>query len=134
MAQAPVVTDPVAAMSTRVQEARAEILKQHCFIRIEEAGEQCRSLLSQGRLFTVPLGDGSEVLLRYQFGTDMQPLQMIGNVLQAFNGSRSGWSLAHWFASGNGWIQGSPRPVDALASEPDEVLRAAQMDAMKPGA
>jgi hypothetical protein len=38
-----------------------------------------------------------------------------------------GWSLAGWFVRGNGWLAGE-RPLDLLATAPQQVLAAARAD------
>lgn len=50
-------------------------------------------------------------------------------MLEAFGSRKSPWKLALWFASNNGGLPGSARPVDLLASDPQAVVETAQRDA-----
>ena len=51
-------------------------------------------------------------------------------ILRLFLLGLYGWmALALWFASNNGGLPGSARPVDLLASDPQAVVETAQRDA-----
>lgn len=60
-------------------------------------------------------------------GNGYVPAKELKSVLQEFKGSRSGWHLAYWFASVNGYL-GGQRPQDLLKIVPDKVLAAAKDD------
>lgn len=53
-----------------------------------------------------------------------QPLPVIKQVLDIFDGTRTPWSLAARFATGNSWL-GGRRPKDLLTSDPQAVTDAA---------
>lgn len=53
------------------------------------------------------------------------PAKELRLVLRAFEGRRSGWDVAYWFASVNGYL-GGQRPQDLLKAEPGRVLAAAK--------
>jgi hypothetical protein len=48
----------------------------------------------------------------FQF-EDGQPLETVGKVLALLGERKSGWQLAFWFTSPNGWLDGK-RPVDVI--------------------
>lgn len=49
---------------------------------------------------------------------------MIKRVLEIFDGTRTSWALAAWFASNNSWL-GGRKPKDLLNSDPQAVAEAA---------
>lgn len=65
----------------------------------------------------------------FQFGEDMRPLPIVGNVLCILRQvqSRSDWDNAMWFFGANGWL-GGPSPMDVLTSEPKLVIKAAEQE------
>lgn len=54
-----------------------------------------------------------------------KPYQELSPILQVFNGTKSGWGLAFWFAGLNSFLD-DERPQDLLAAAPDRVLAAAR--------
>ncbi|MBB5578042.1 MULTISPECIES: hypothetical protein [Rhizobium] len=68
---------------------------------------------TKGKVFSVKHG-GSEYFPAFQFD-DGQPIETIGQVLTRLGEKKSGWQLAFWFTSPNGWLDGK-RPVDVLAN------------------
>ena len=56
-----------------------------------------------------------------------QPIETVAKVLALFGEKKSGWQLAFWFTSPNGWLAGK-RPVDAL-KDGDVVVSAAAREA-----
>lgn len=55
------------------------------------------------------------------------PAKELKRILQEFRGSRSGWGLAYWFASVNGYL-GGHSPQDLLNIAPEKLLEAARAD------
>jgi hypothetical protein len=86
------------------------------------------------QVFAVPHPDKSarerDVYPAFQF-EDHKPIKAVQAVLEAFGDRRAPWKLALWFTSNNGWLPGSARPVDLLASDPQAVIEAAQRDAQE---
>ena len=54
-----------------------------------------------------------------------KPYQGLGQILEVFNGTKSGWGLAFWFAGLNSFLD-DERPQDVLATAPELVLAAAK--------
>ena len=57
--------------------------------------------------------------------SDYRPLKVLAEVLRNFEGQKSGWGLAYWFASVNSFL-GGKRPQDLLATVPQQVIAAAR--------
>ena len=76
----------------------------------------------EGRLFAVRRA-GVDLYPSFQFA-DGAPLPVIKDVLAALPGHMTGWQIAMWFGSGNGWLDGA-EPQDRL-SDPDAVVDAAR--------
>jgi hypothetical protein len=77
-----------------------------------------------GRIFGVE-HRGKTVFPAFQFDPDGRPKALVGRVLEAL-GPRSGWQIASWFTTPNGWLADDRRPVDLMDSDPDAVLAAAR--------
>lgn len=69
---------------------------------------------------------GAEYFPAFQF-EDGQPVDTVGKVISILGEKKSGWQLAFWFTSPNGWLHGK-RPADVL-KEADLVARAAAHEA-----
>jgi len=80
---------------------------------------------TKGRVFSVKHG-GAEYFPAFQFN-DGQPVETVGEVLAMLGERKSGWQLAFWFTSPNGWLDGK-RPVDVLVNG-DAVTQAAAREA-----
>jgi poly(hydroxyalkanoate) granule-associated protein len=81
----------------------------------------------EGKIFTVR--DGEDVFVpSFQFDERGHPRPAVARVIQLLGGTTSEWGLALWFVSNNGWIDGK-RPVDLLASAPEDVVEAAERSA-----
>ena len=84
------------------------------------------------QVFAVPHPDKAardrDVYPAFQFENG-RPIKVVHEVLEAFAGRKGPWKLAMWFASNNGGLPASGRPVDLLSSDPDQVVRAARRDA-----
>lgn len=57
-----------------------------------------------------------------------KPYAALAEVLEVFGATRSGWSIAFWFAALNSFLD-DRRPQDLLAAEPDLVVAAAKDEA-----
>lgn len=143
---APPPSDAEMKMAARVAQARAGMLREFGYLTRDQLAAASSAKVptamvdnwrKRGKVFSVPLPDAgprtAEVYLGFQF-QEGRPLPVIGRVIAAFEGRRSGWSLAHWFVGGNGMLEGGARPVDLLASAPKAVVDAARFDAMPPAA
>ena len=75
----------------------------------------------EGKLFAVR-SRGIDLYPAFQF-VDGVPRPVIKDILASLPGDMSGWQIAMWFASGNGWLDGSG-PQDCL-SDRDAVVGAA---------
>jgi hypothetical protein len=78
---------------------------------------------SAGKIFAIPVGRADRYPA-FQFGDDGRPHPIVAELIRTF-GDRSRWALALWFISHSGWLDGQ-RPIDVLASRPDDVLEAAR--------
>lgn len=77
----------------------------------------------RGKTFAINV-EGQDRYPDYAFDEAWQPLPVVKQVLDIFEGTRTPWSLAAWFASGNSWL-GGRKPKDLLISEPRAVTEAA---------
>lgn len=59
----------------------------------------------------------------FQFGAEGVKAA-VAEIQSLFGQKVTGWSLAIWFISANGWLDGA-RPVDLLDGQPEAVLAAA---------
>ena len=75
----------------------------------------------EGRLFAVRRS-GIDLYPAFQF-EDGAPRPIIKKILAALPNDMTGWQIAMWFASGNGWV-GGDEPQERL-SDPDAVVDAA---------
>jgi hypothetical protein len=80
---------------------------------------------AKGKVFSVKQG-GVEYFPAFQFA-EGQPVETIGKVLETLGGRKSGWQLAFWFTSPNGWLDGK-RPADII-DDMESVARAAAREA-----
>ena len=76
----------------------------------------------EGRLFAVRRS-GTDLYPAFQF-VDGVPHPAIRKILAALPKDMTGWQIAMWFASGNGWL-GGDEPQERL-SQPDGVIAAAR--------
>ena len=75
----------------------------------------------EGRLFAVRRS-GIDLYPAFQF-EDGAPRPVIKKILAALPNDMTGWQIAMWFASGNGWL-GGDEPQERL-TDPDAVIDAA---------
>lgn len=78
----------------------------------------------RGRTFAISV-DGQDRYPDYAFDEAWQPLPAVKQVLEIFDGTRTPWSLAAWFAGSNSWL-GGRRPKELLSSDPQAVIAAAR--------
>ena len=76
----------------------------------------------EGKLFAVRRS-GIDLYPAFQFA-DGAPRPAIKSILTALPNDMTGWQIALWFASANGWLDGAA-PQDRL-SDPDAVVEAAR--------
>lgn len=79
----------------------------------------------KGKVFSIRHG-GVEYFPAFQF-EEGQPIETVTKVLALLGKKKSGWQLAFWFTSPNGWLAGK-RPVDVL-KDGDVVMSAATREA-----
>lgn len=79
----------------------------------------------KGKVFSIRHG-GVEYFPAFQF-EEGQPIEAVAKVLTLLGEKKSGWQLAFWFTSPNGWLAGK-RPVDVL-KDGDVVVSAAAREA-----
>lgn len=65
---------------------------------------------------------------KYGFDENWVLLPAFKDILKLFEGEKSAWAIAAWFASANGWLNGGT-PQTQLRVHPDQVLHAAKMEA-----
>lgn len=82
----------------------------------------------EGRVFSVR-HHGQDYFPAFQLDAEFRPREVVGRVLRAL-GAAGGWEIALWFVAANGYLEGR-RPVDLLAGEPEEVVRAAEAAAVE---
>ncbi len=68
---------------------------------------------------------GKNLYPRYCLDDGYQPVAVIKNILDLFDNSKSGWSLAFWFGTANSWLDGA-KPKDVLTGDKSRLLRAVQ--------
>ncbi|MDW5318558.1 hypothetical protein [Rhizobium sp. PL01] len=79
----------------------------------------------KAKVFSIKHG-GVEYFPAFQF-EEGQPIESVAKVLALLGEKKSGWQLAFWFTSPNGWLAGK-RPVDVL-KDGDAVISAAANEA-----
>lgn len=130
-------------MAQRLASRHAAVLNEFGYFSAEQLAEANRSTAAnrstladnwrkRRQVFAVPHPDKSarerDVYPAFQF-VDHKPIKAVQGVLAAFGERKAPWKLALWFTSNNGWLPGSARPVDLLASDPEMVIEAARRDA-----
>lgn len=80
---------------------------------------------TKGRVFSIKHG-GVEYFPAFQF-EEGHPIESVAEVLALLGEKKSGWQLAFWFTSPNGWLAGK-RPVEVLKDR-DAVISAASHEA-----
>jgi hypothetical protein len=123
----PDVSDEEIALrqAARNAAAREELVSEFGFATLDE--DRLNGWREQGRIFPVE-HEGRLRFLAFQFNAEGQPLPVIAQVLSTLGRQSTGWGLALWFTSSEGWLDGQ-RPVDLLFTEPEEVAEAAEREA-----
>lgn len=67
---------------------------------------------------------GIQLIPEYAVDPEGKPLPVLKKVLIVFDGKKSSWATAAWFASTNGWLGGDV-PKDVIRTKSDELLQAA---------
>lgn len=130
-------------MAQRLARRHARILNEFGYFTAEQLADANGSQASnraaladnwrkRRQVFAVPHPDKAarerDIYPAFQFDNG-KPIKAVQEVLEAFGGRKTPWKLALWFASNNGGLPDSARPVDLLASDPDAVVQAARRDA-----
>ena len=130
-------------MAQRLATRHARVLNEFGHFTAEQLAQANRSQASnraaladnwrkRRQVFAVPHPDRAarerDVYPAFQF-EDHKPIRAVHDVLEAFGAHKAPWKLALWFTSNNGWLPGSARPVDLLATDPQAVIGAARRDA-----
>lgn len=71
--------------------------------------------------------DGEDLFPTYAFGLEGNPLPIMEKVLILLSQKKTPLTIAIWFSSSNGWLNGKP-PQEVLATHPEEVFFAAQAE------
>lgn len=78
----------------------------------------------RGRTFAISV-EGHDRYPEYAFDEAWQPLPVIKRILEIFADTRTPWSLAMWFGTGNSWL-GGEKPKALLKKDPNRVMDAAR--------
>lgn len=123
-----------------LSQAMAAILASNDFIRASDIAEaahfSAKNPSSQpnrwkraGQIFAI---DYKGVDLYPYYALDpkagLRPLQIMTDILQVFH-DKEGWKIAFWFGSLNSYLN-DKKPKDLLLSDPQRVLKAAELEAI----
>jgi hypothetical protein len=129
-------------MAQRLAKRHARLLNEFGWFTAEELADANRSQAGnrtaladnwrkRRQIFAVPHPDKTarerDIYPAFQFEGG-KPIKAVQRVLEVFGERKSPWKLALWFASNNGRLPGSARPVDLLQSNPEAVVEAARHD------
>lgn len=131
-----------ALIQARMQvEAKTKILKSGDYLRAAEIAKlagysennpsaQPSKWKRDETIFTVEM-NGVDYFPSFTLNPEKsyKPYSVVGDVLDVFQDTKSGWGLAFWFAGLNSFLD-DQRPQDLLASKPALVIAAAK-DAME---
>ncbi|WP_424691446.1 integrase [Erwinia sp.] len=81
---------------------------------------------SSGSIFALQL-QGKDNYPEYALDEGFRPIPVVKQVISLFGEKKTPWGLAIWFGSENSWL-GGKKPKDVLASQPKQVLLAAQAE------
>jgi hypothetical protein len=81
---------------------------------------------SAGSIFALQL-QGKDNYPEYALDEGFRPIPVVKQVISLFGEKKTPWGLAIWFGSENSWL-GGKKPKDVLASQPKQVLLAAQAE------
>lgn len=103
-------------------------------ILLAKAGADTSPHMSQwhaeGSIFCVTR-DAADFYPAFQFGSDLRPQPIVGEVLKILrqSPSRSDWDNALWFIAANGWLDGQS-PLDLILTKPALVKDAAEQEVL----
>lgn len=131
-----------ALIQARMQvEAKAQILEGGDYVRAAEIAKlagysetnpsaQTSKWKREKAIFAVEM-NGVDYFPSFALNPEKsyKPYSAVGNVLDVFQDTKSGWGLAFWFAGLNSFLD-DQRPQDLLATKPELVIAAAR-DAME---
>lgn len=135
-------------MAQRLAARHARVLNEFGYCTAEQLADANRSQATarsaladnwrkRRQVFAVPHPDRTarerDVYPAFQF-EDHKPIKAVQAVLAALGRHKSPWKVALWFTSNSGWLPGSARPVDLLASNPQAVIDAAHHEGAGSGA
>lgn len=133
---APIPTAPAVLQARRNALARENFLARHGAFEVQEAvaaagyktknpSEQASRWLEAGKVFAVETA-GKRLLPAFQFDPVTGQLRSeVAELLRIFKEHRSGWEIALWMVSPNGWLD-TASPIDFWARDADRVLAAAR--------
>lgn len=133
---APIPTAPAVLQARRNALARESFLARHGAFEVQEAivsagyktknpSEQFSRWLEAGKVFAVETA-GKRLLPAFQFDPVTGQLRSeVAELLKIFEGHRSGWEIALWMASPNGWLDAAA-PLDLWPGSAAGVLAAAR--------
>lgn len=79
---------------------------------------------SRNKIFAISL-KGKNYYPAYCLDEAAQLLPVVKEILDIFDGVKSGWSLAFWFGTSNSWLGGA-KPKEVLNGSKEALLRAAR--------
>jgi hypothetical protein len=98
---------------------------QRFLLKTDRKGRlKIRRWIRTGRIVSVA-HHGHLRIPKFQFEANGRRLRIIPPILRILNTKFSGWSIAHWFLSPNGWLDGD-RPIDELNDDAELLLDAAE--------
>ena len=124
-----------------IEQARRNVQARKAFLRDYEVleAEQVHALYgsraknksalaarwrAEGKIFAVE-HESSLLYPAFQFDSQGRPRPVVADILSILAAKLSGWQLALWFVSSNGWLDGAS-PLDLLDDDPERVLDAAK--------
>jgi len=123
----------------RYAQLRVEIMKKVPFLRSGDiaglSGSSARNTSakasrwkSEGRIFSVPWR-GVDHYPAFQFSpVDGEPLPVMQKVLEILTPKRNDWQILCWFYGNNVFTPDECPPMDAIATHPETVIKAAEWE------
>lgn len=117
------------------EELKAKIIAASTWLTIKDMSnilkldtDQVHDLLNsweqEGQVFSVEY-QGVQLIPEYAVNPEGKPLPALKKILTVFNGKKSCWATAAWFASVNGWL-GGITPMEVMRSRPEALIQAAK--------
>jgi hypothetical protein len=102
----------------------SEELAKHAGSKAKNRSATASRWLADSQVFAVE-HLGQRYFPAFQFGADNRPRPIVRRVLEVLEPyGMDGWQTALWFTTATGWLD-DQRPVDLLATAPDDVVAAA---------